>query len=50
MGSAEVGRTAGGCGKQRGRRRKKWDPRFGGEDGGPQKMEVEMGNLEEYAK
>jgi hypothetical protein len=29
---------------------KKWDPRFGGEDGGPPEMEVEMGNLEEYAK
>jgi hypothetical protein len=35
---------------EKGRRRKKWDPRFGGEDGGPPEMEVEMGNLEEYAK
>jgi hypothetical protein len=35
---------------EKGRRRKKWDPRFGGEDGGPPEMEVEMGTLEEYAK
>jgi hypothetical protein len=33
-----------------GSRRKKWDPRFGGGDGGPPETEVEMGNLEEYAK
>jgi hypothetical protein len=34
----------------RGKKERWWDPRFGGEDGGPPGMEVEMENLEGYAK
>jgi hypothetical protein len=39
--------------EERKRQRKKeklWGPQFGGEDGGPPGMEVEMRNLEGYAK
>jgi hypothetical protein len=45
-----TGSEAGGCRKQRKEKEKKVGPTVWRGHGGPREMEVEMGNLEEYAE